>query len=112
MKSSQANARAAQQRAAFSRRNFLRGLGACIALPAFESLMPFRSSAALAGSAPAANLAVTASGAPLRTAFLYFPNGAIQSTWWPGGGEKDFQLGRTLQPLEGLREHIQILGGL
>ncbi len=110
--SSHSNQRAAQRRAAFTRRSFLRGLGACIALPAFESLMPMRSLAALAGSASTAGLATTASGAPLRTAFLYFPNGAIPGAWWPDGGEKDFQLARTMQPLAPLRDHIQVLGGL
>jgi hypothetical protein len=112
MKSSQSNDRSARQQAAFSRRSFLRGLGACIALPAFESLMSMRSLAALAGPTSAANLGATATGAPLRAAFFYFPNGAIPSVWWPEGGEKDFRLGRTLQPLEPLRGHIQILGGL
>jgi hypothetical protein len=109
-KSSQSNERAAQRRAAFTRRNFLRGLGACIALPAFESLMPMRSLAALASSTGAANLGATA--APVRSAFIYFPNGAIPAAWWPTGGETDFKFARTLQPLDPLREHIQILGGL
>lgn len=104
--------RAAQQHAAITRRHFLRGLGACIALPTLASLAPVRSLAALAGSASTASLATTATGAPLRTAFLYFPNGAIPSVWWPDGGENNFQLNRTLQPLEVLREHVQILGGL
>jgi hypothetical protein len=112
MKSSRAKEHPARKKTAFSRRSFLRGLGACIALPAFESLMPMRSLAALAAPASAANLGATATGAPLRAAFLYFPNGAIPAVWWPGGGEKDFNLGRTLQPLEPLRENIQILGGL
>jgi len=89
----------------FNRRQFLRGLGVCIALPAFESLAPLR-----AGSVP--SLATTATGAPLRTAFLYFPNGAIPSSWWPKGGEKDFQLSPTLQPLQSWQRHIQILGGM
>ena len=107
-KSSPSSHHAAQQRrAAFSRRSFLRGLGACIALPALESLMPARSLAALAGSASAATV-----GAPVRAAFLYFPNGAIPAVWWPTGGEKDFQLGRTMQPLAPLRDHIQVLGGM
>ncbi len=97
---------------AFNRRSFLRGLGACIALPVFESLMPVRSFAALTGSVSATGPATTATGAPLRTAFLYFPNGAIPSVWWPNGEEKNFQLNRTLQPLEPLRDHIQIVGGL
>ena len=110
-KSSNQSDRAAARHAAFTRRNFLRGLGACVALPAFESLVPMRSLAALAGSS-SAPLATTASGAPLRAAFLYFPNGSIPSAWWPNGGEKDFQLSRTLQPLESVRDQIQVLGGL
>src|SRR5882757_1652839 len=102
------NKRAQRQAAArlnFSRRHFLRGLGACIALPALQSLMPARSLAALATSAAPGNLATTSTGTPLRTAFLYFPNGAIPSAWWPSGDEKDFQLNRTMEPLDPLREH-------
>ena len=69
---------AAERHFAFNRRHFLRGLGACIALPAFESLGALKALAA-----PASKLATTASGAPLRTAFVYFPNGAIPAAWWP-----------------------------
>jgi hypothetical protein len=111
-KSSSPAERAAQQHAAFNRRRFLRGLGACIALPAFESLNPLRSLGALSSPASAAKLATSAGGAPVRSAFIYFPNGAIPDAWWPEGGDKDFRLGRTLKPLENLREHIQVLGGL
>lgn len=91
-----------------SRRHFLRGLGACIALPAMHSLLPARMLAA----ASAAQLATTATGAPLRTAFVFFPNGAIPARWWPTGGQGDFVLHDTLAPLEGMRKHIQVLGGL
>lgn len=90
----------------FNRRQFLRGLGACVALPAFESLAPLRA------ATPVETLATTASGAPLRTVFLYFPNGAIPAKWWPQGDEKNFSLSRTLQPLEKWRQQIQILGGM
>ena len=92
-----------------SRRRFLRGVGACVALPLFESLRP---ALRAAEAAPAGNLAVTATGAPLRTAFVYFPNGAIPARWWPAGEGADFQLGRTLQPLESSKPFVQILGGL
>ena len=98
---------AAERHFAFSRRNFLRGLGACVALPAFESLGALKALAA-----PAAKLATTASGAPLRSAFLFFPNGAIPAAWWPKGEGKDFEISRTLKPLEPLRQHIQVIGGL
>jgi hypothetical protein len=94
--------------ASMSRRNFLRGLGACVALPAFSSLVPSR----LLAATTAAQLATTATGAPLRTAFVFFPNGAIPSRWWPEGGVTDFRFNATLQPLEGMRKHLQVLGGL
>ena len=91
-----------------SRRHFLRGLGAAVALPAFSSLGLPRAMAAREGAA----LATTATGAPLRTAFLYFPNGAIPEAWWPTGEGTSFQLNKTLEPLQPLRDKIQILGGL
>ena len=98
---------AAERHFAFNRRHFLRGLGACIALPAFESLGALKSFAA-----PVTKLATTAGGAPLRTAFVYFPNGAIPAAWWPKGEGKDIEFSRTLKPLEPLRPNLQILGGL
>lgn len=91
-----------------SRRNFLRGMGACIALPAFEAFMP----KALAATAGARKFATTATGAPLRMAFLYFPNGAIPDQWNPVGTGKDFQFGNTLSPLEPLRHRVQVISGL
>ena len=98
---------AAERHFAFNRRNFLRGLGACVALPAFESLGALKALAA-----PVSKLATTASGAPLRTAFLFFPNGAIPAAWWPKGEGKDFEISRTLKPLEPVRQYMQVLGGL
>jgi len=91
-----------------SRRHFLQGLGASIALPAFASLSPHR----LLAAGGAASLATTTSGAPLRAAFVYFPNGAIPASWWPSGQAKDFQFKRTLEPLAPLKGQVQILGGL
>ncbi len=94
--------------AALNRRHFLRGLGACIALPTFGSLLT-RGVLAAPGGAP---LGVTASGAPLRTAFVFFPNGAIPSRWWPEGEGAAFKLNPTLAPIEPLRDQVQVLGGL
>ncbi len=118
-------------RTALSRRGFLQGLGACVALPAFESLLPTSARAAeslatLTTKSTGAPLARTATGAPLRMAFVYFPNGARQDYWWPKVtendiefgrtdlqyGRTDFEFGRTMQPLEKMRQHVQVLGGL
>jgi len=93
---------------AMNRRNFLRGLGACIALPALGSLIPARA----AGTVGAPRLATTATGAPLRTGFVYFPNGAIPSRWWPEGGMTDFKFNATMEPLNAVRKHVQVLSGL
>src|SRR4051812_41570860 len=102
----------AQRHAALSRRRFLRGLGACMALPALESLLPRAGSIARAAAELTGPAAAATTGAPLRMAFVYFPNGAIQPNWWPTGEGKDFELARTMQPLEKLKHRIQILGGL
>jgi hypothetical protein len=97
-----------------SRRRFLRGVGAAaVALPAFESLLrPGAAAAAETASQAAASVATTATGAPLRTAFVYFPNGAIQANWWPTGDGKDFKFARTMEPLERVKNSLQVLGGL
>ena len=100
---------AADRRAELSRRGFLRGVGACVALPLFESLETTRLLAAPAG---AGRLATTASGAPLRTAFVYFPNGAIPAQWWPERTGTDFAWSRTLRPLASYKQELQVLGGL
>jgi hypothetical protein len=101
--------RAAERAAAMSRRNFLRGMGACLALPAFASLATTKLFGAME---PAAKLATTASGAPLRTAFIFFPNGAIPGSWWPEKEGTDFEFTPTLKGLEGMRSHIQVVGEL
>jgi hypothetical protein len=101
---------AAARQTELSRRTFLRGVGVSLALPAFESLVA-QSAVAAAGSGAAAP-ALTASGAPLRMAFICVPNGVHQGHWWPNKTGKDFELTRTLQPLENVKQHVQILGGL
>jgi hypothetical protein len=92
----------------FPRRHFLRGLGASIALPAFASLTGTR----LLAAEQAANLATTPAGAPLRTAFVYFPNGAIPGSWWPSQTGTDFTFAKTLEPLNKFKSQLQLLGGL
>jgi len=97
-----------------TRRRFLRGVGLAVALPAMESLLP-RGIAAAAGAAAgqaAGGLGVTATGAPLRMAFVYFPNGANQKCWWPEGEGSGFSFNRTMEPLEALKHRVQVIGGL
>ncbi|WP_193214850.1 DUF1552 domain-containing protein [Luteolibacter marinus] len=91
-----------------NRRRFLRGMGACLALPSLEAFLP-RAAAATTG---AARFATTASGAPLRMAFLYFPNGAVPSHWTARGAGDDFKLENTLAPLEAMKHRLQVISGL
>lgn len=101
----------AQQRlAALTRRRFLRGLGACVALPALETFLPARARALEPD--PALRLATTASGAPMRLGVVYFPNGAIQPSWWPKGENAEFELAETMAPLQNVKHQLQVLGGM
>jgi hypothetical protein len=88
-----------------NRRGFLRGLGAFVALPAMESFRPLM--AAGAGRA----VATTASGAPLRMAYLYIPNGVNLEHWRPKGTTASYKLGDTFKPMEALRNDFQIFTG-
>lgn len=83
-----------------SRRNFLRGLGVTVALPAMESLLP------------ASALAASGDAAPKRMAYVYFPNGAHQENWWPSGEGNAFEFAKTMRSLEPMRDHVQVLKGL
>lgn len=72
-------------------------------------------SGAMAATAvgPGGRLATTASGAPMRLAWVYVPNGAIPSVWWPTSEPgKGFTLNKTMEPLAGLESKFQVVGGL
>ncbi|MBX9578804.1 MAG: DUF1552 domain-containing protein [Gemmataceae bacterium] len=90
-----------------SRRAFLRGLGACVALPGLESLAP-----AAFPAVKGRPLAVTPGGMPLRAAFLGFPNGCNYARWLPKGEGKDYALNETFAPMEPLKGRFQIVTGL
>ena len=89
-----------------SRRGFLRGLGATVALPALEAFRPL-----MAAGAEARAIATTASGAPLRMAYLYIPNGVNMDLWRPKGTTASYKLGETFKSMEAHREAFQIFTG-
>lgn len=89
-----------------NRRQFLTGLGALVSLPVFESLAP----GSLLRAAETGSTARL--GPPLRTAFIYVPNGVNNTHWWPTGSGADYQLGSSLASLEPHREDIRIISGL
>src|SRR5581483_2871963 len=84
-----------------SRRTFLRGAGVALGLPLLEAMVPARAAAA---SAPGE--------APVRAAYLYFPNGAWMDEWVPKKTGTDFELPFSLTPLEPVRDSVVVLSGL
>jgi hypothetical protein len=96
-------------RSKFTRRRFLRGVGAAMTLPLFESsILPLR---AIASSATN-RLATTATGMPIRMGFMYHPNGCNMKAWLPTGEGKDFELGRTHAPLAAFKDKLQVIANL
>jgi len=88
-----------------NRRGFLRGLGAAVSLPALEAFRP------LMAQGVSRAMATTASGAPLRMAYLYIPNGVNLEHWRPDGTASSYKMGRTFEPMERHRENFQIFTG-
>ena len=82
-----------------NRRTVLRGLGTAMALPWLESMS-------------SSTLQAAANKPPQRMAFVYVPNGAIMPTWTPEGEGRDYQLSKTLQPLQSMKDHFQVITGL
>lgn len=91
-----------------SRRGFLRGLGAAVSLPALET---FHRPLMAAGTSLGRPLATTASGAPLRMAYLYVPNGVNVQQWRPQGTSGSYKMGDTFKAMEKHREDFQIFTG-
>ncbi len=89
------------------RRTFLRGAGLALALPWLESM---------------STAAPTAKESPRRFLSVYHPDGVglpLKSdpawkdwSWFPRGGERDFELTKVLDVLEPLRSDITIYSGL
>jgi hypothetical protein len=110
MKMNESTDPAVQRGNSLSRRRFLRGVGAAVALPSMASMLPRGAMAAAIGANGA--LATTAAGNPLRMGFVYVPNGTIPSVWWPTGEGKNFEFNKTMEPLNPLKDKVQVVGGL
>jgi hypothetical protein len=82
---------------AIPRRTMLRGLGAALALPLLDSMVP----------------ALAAAPKPVRRlGIVYVPNGMRMDHWTPGTAGSGFEMPSILQPLEPYREQLKILSGL
>jgi hypothetical protein len=88
-------------RKALPRRTFLRGIGATMALPLLDSMVPALAAAPLAGTQ-----------SPSRLAFVYIPNGVIMDQWTPGTLGSHYELPSILEPLAPFRDDMLVLSGL
>jgi len=80
-----------------SRRHVLRGMGASIALPFMDAMVP---------------AATAQTAANLRLGFVYVPHGAVHDRFVPAATGKDFEITKILESLTDFREHITIVSGL
>ena len=85
-----------------NRRTILRGLGATVALPLLDAMVPALSAAAQTAASPVP-----------RIGFFYAPNGMFLPNFHPAGdGGKNFLLTPILQPMEAYRDQMVVLSGL
>src|SRR5438128_3674537 len=84
-----------------SRRAVLRGLGATVALPLLNAMLPASARAAAAAVAK-----------PKRSVFLYIPNGVNTLTWQIEKAGADYQFTKPLMSLEKHRADITPISGL
>ncbi len=78
------------------RRAFLRGIGACLALPSLEAMRPRLAQAA-------------APKTPARMGMFYFGTGMNMRQFYPDGWGNDAKLSRILDPLEENRGNFTVL---
>ena len=85
---------------AISRRSLLRGLGATVALPFLDAMIP----TSVFGRSVAER--------PNRFQTFYVPNGMAMEYWTPKGEGTQFELSPILEPLAPFRDRMQVLSGL
>jgi len=84
-----------------SRRTVLRGMGATLALPWLDAMLPAQTP-----------IAKTAAKGATHLGFIYFPHGAIMDQWTPSKEGADFELTTILKPLEPFRKQLTVVSGL
>jgi hypothetical protein len=84
-----------------SRRTLLRGLGATLALPVLDSMIPALSALADTGAAPVKRLGV-----------FYVPNGMSMPYWFPKAEGTLTEMPPTLQSLAAFKDRVLLCGGL
>jgi hypothetical protein len=85
-----------------NRRHFLRGLGATMALPLLDAMIPLGTTAAAAVEADK----------PRRSVFVYIPNGVNGMSWQVTKPGRGYELSTSLKPLESHRDDFTVFSGL
>lgn len=86
-----------------SRRTLLRGAGVTVGLPWLESIPVWGSSIAQEGSE---------GSFPKRFAALFMACGINPDHWWAKGAGSDMELGKSLAPMEPLKNKMNFISGL
>jgi hypothetical protein len=81
-----------------SRRTILRGIGACLALPALEAMRPALSAAVREKA--------------VRSVFIYVPNGMTMGDWTPKTAGADYEMTPILSHFAPYRSDMMVLSGL
>ena len=83
------------------RRTLLRGIGASLALPLLDSMVPALSSASAQEAQPAKRLGV-----------VYVPNGMAMKSWTPATEGANFEITRILEPMAAYQDRMTVITGL
>jgi hypothetical protein len=83
------------------RRTFLKGVGATVALPLLDAMIPAHTA-----------LAKTAAQPKPRLGFIYFPHGAVMDKWTPATEGAGFKLPPLLEPFASFQKQLTIVSGL
>ena len=86
---------------ALPRRTFLRGVGATLALPLLDAMIP-----------AATALAQTPARPVPRLGFVFIPMGTDHARWMPPGGEVLDELSPILSPLQAVKEQLTVITNL
>ena len=83
---------------AIPRRTFLKGVGATLALPLLDGMVPA--------------MAAVGDKRATRLSFVYIPNGIIMDQWTPAAEGAGFEMTPILEPLAPYRDQMLVLSGL
>ena len=83
------------------RRAFLRGAGVALSLPLLDSMIPAQTP-----------LAKTAAKPQFRMGLCFMPHGAVMDNWTPAAEGSNFEITRTLKPLEPFKNQLLVVSNL